>query len=65
MESNNIKEKILFSITNEDVQIEAKRTLGRELNEEEILQTKKHLEFGIGESMHIIYSTIFNEVIHK
>jgi hypothetical protein len=53
----------IYSITKDDLQIEAKRILGRELNEYEILQAKKHLEFGIGESIWIIYSTIFNEVI--
>lgn len=53
----------IYSITKDDLQIEAKRILGRELDEYEILQAKKHLEFGIGESIWIIYSTIFNEVI--
>lgn len=53
----------VYSITKADLQIEAKRILGRELDESEILQAKKYLEFGIGESIGIIYSTIFNEVI--
>ncbi|OGW24809.1 MAG: hypothetical protein A2X59_08695 [Nitrospirae bacterium GWC2_42_7] len=52
----------VYSITKDDLQIEAKRILGRELDESEILQAKKYLEFGIGESIGIIYSTIFNEV---
>jgi hypothetical protein len=55
----------IYSITKDDLQIEAIRILGRELNEYEILQAKKHLEFGIGESIWIIYSTIFNEVIRN
>lgn len=55
----------VYLITVEDLQIEAKRFLGRALAESEILQAKKHLEFGIGESIEIIYSTIFNEVINK
>ena len=53
----------IYSITKDDLQIEAKRILGRELDEYEILQAKKHLDFGIGESIWFIYSTIFNEVI--
>lgn len=53
----------IYSITRSDLQIEAVRTLGRELDEDEILQAKKHLEYGIGESLGIIYNTIFNEVI--
>jgi hypothetical protein len=57
--------EILYAITKEDVQLEAKRFLGRELSEDEILQAKDCIEWGIGESIDDIYSTIFNEVIEK
>ena len=53
----------IYSITREDLQFEAKLNLGRELNEEEIIKAKKHLEFGLGESIGIIYNTIFKEII--
>ena len=65
MENTRPESKILYSITKEDLQLEAKRILGRELDESEILQAKKHLEFGIGESISIIYNCIFNEIIKK
>jgi hypothetical protein len=37
--------------------------LGRKLNDEEILVTEKYLSYGIGESIGIIYNTIFKELI--
>lgn len=60
----NTNNEPVYSITRVDLQIEATRILGRELDEAEVLQAKKHLEFGIGESLWIIYNTIFNEVIN-
>lgn len=60
----NTNDELIYSITRMDLQIEAVRILGRELNEAEILQAKKYLEFGIGESIGIIYNTIFIEVIN-
>ena len=65
MENKIDKNKIIYSITIEDLQNEAERILGRNLDESEIQQTKKYLEFGIGESIGIIYNTIFNELISK
>lgn len=58
-------DRLVYSITEEDLQFEAKRTLGRELDEYEILQAKKHLEFGIGEASGIMYNAIFTEMIKK
>jgi len=65
MENTRPENKVLYSITKEDLQLEAKRILGRELDDFEILQAKKHLEFGIGESISIIYNCIFSEIIKK
>jgi hypothetical protein len=55
--------KILFAITVEDVQREAMEILGRKLNDEEISKTEKYLSYGIGESIGIVYNTIFKELI--
>lgn len=55
--------QVLYQITEEDVQYEAILHLGRRLTEDEITRTKKLLEFGIGESIGIIYRTIFDEGI--
>ncbi len=57
--------EIVFAITKEDLQYEAKEKIGRELNDEEILIAKKALEWGIGESIGIIYNTIFSEMIEQ
>ncbi|MBM4054038.1 MAG: hypothetical protein FJ264_05085 [Planctomycetes bacterium] len=65
MKNTSQKNEILYAITKEDVQLEARRILGRELDDREILQAKKHLEFGIGESINSVYNCIFNEIIRK
>jgi len=57
--------EIIFAITKEDLQYEAKEKIGRELIDDEILDVKKKLEYGIGESIGIIYQTIFTETIKK
>lgn len=57
--------EIIFAITKEDLQYEAIEILGRELTEEEIFTAKKYLEYGIGESIGIIYRTIFDEMIEQ
>ena len=57
--------EIIFAITKEDLQYEAKEKIGRKLTDEEILDVKKKLEYGIGESIGIIYQTIFTETIKK
>ncbi len=57
--------EIVFAITKEDLQYEAKEKIGRELTDEEILIAKKGLEWAIGESIGIVYNTIFSEIIEK
>ena len=57
--------EIVFAITREDLQYEAKEKIGRELTDEEILIAKKGLEWGIGESIGIVYNTIFSEMIEQ
>ena len=57
--------EIVFAITKEDLQYEAKEKIGRELTDEEILTAKKALEWGIGESIGIVYNTIFSEMIRQ
>lgn len=57
--------EIVFAITKEDLQYEAIEKIGRELTDEEILIAKKALEWGIGEGLGIVYSTIFTEMIEQ
>lgn len=57
--------KIIFAITVEDIQHEAKNKIGRELNEDEIIIAKDGLEWGILTGIDIIYSTIFNEMLRN
>ena len=57
--------ELVFSITVEDLQIEAQEKIGRALNDEEILIARKGLESGILTSIDIIYNTIFFEMLEE
>ena len=61
MEKNS--DRILFCITEEELQFEAKQILGRRLNEEEIIIAQKGLDYGIMTSIDVVYRTIFKEMI--
>ena len=61
MEKNS--DRILFCITEEELQSEAKQILGRRLNEEEIIIAQKGLDYGIMTSIDVIYRTILEEMI--
>ena len=56
-------DRILFCITEEELQSEAKQILGRRLNEEEIIIAQKGLDYGIMTSIDTVYRTIFKEMI--
>ena len=53
---------LAFYITKEDVQYEANQKLKRKLNYEEMRVAKGFLEWGIMESINIIYDTTFNDI---
>lgn len=61
MEKN--PDRILFCITEEELQFEAKQILGRRLNEEEIIIAQKGLDYGIMTSIDVVYRTILKEMI--
>lgn len=61
MEKNS--DRILFCITKEELQSEAKQILGRRLNEEEIIIAQKGLDYGIMTSIDMVYRTILKEMI--
>ena len=61
MEKN--PDRILFCITEEELQFEAKQILGRKLNEEEIIIAQKGLDYGIMTSIDVVYRTILEEMI--
>ena len=56
-------DRILFCITEEELQFEAKQILGRKLNEEEIIIAQKGLDYGIMTSIDVVYRTILEEMI--
>jgi len=56
---------IIFSITAEDVQMEAIEKIGRKLTDDEMQTAKKGLEFGILTGIDIVYKTIMREMIKK
>ena len=57
------KEDLVYCIEKEDVQFEAKKRIGRELEDEEFKIIRKLLDNGISINMDIIYNTIFTEEI--
>lgn len=58
---NITSDTVLFSISVADVQLESMRILNRELSENEILDVKDGLEWGICTSLDIVYQAIFSE----
>jgi len=57
--------KILFSITEYEMQNEAQERIGRRLTEDELYVAKKGLDSGILTGIDIIYETILKEMIKK
>lgn len=58
-------ESVLFAITINDIQTEAKEKIGRELTQEEILIAKKGLESGLLTDIQTVYNTILTEMIYQ
>jgi hypothetical protein len=58
-----MEDNIIYKITVEELQDEAMEYLGRELNDDEIAIAKKAFYWGLGTTNHIIYNTIFTEMI--
>lgn len=61
METNYSEDDILFVITRENVQWEAKRKLGCELTEDEIEVAKKGLSWGLLTGIDSVYGAIFED----
>ena len=57
--------EIVFAITKEDLQFEAKERIGRILTDEEIHIAKKGLERGLLTDIETVYQTIFKEMINN
>ena len=55
--------KVLFSISEDDIQIEAEEKIGRKLTDDEMQIAKKGLEYGILTGIDIVYKTIMLEMI--
>ena len=63
---NNLKdESILYYISVEDVQFEAKRIINRELTKDEIQKTKKLIEWGFNTDYQTILDTAIFEIINN
>jgi hypothetical protein len=56
-------DNIVFVITKEDLQFEAKKKIGRELTDEEIDIARTGLEWGLLTDIGTVYNTIFSEMI--
>lgn len=57
------KDDLVFYISKDMVQEEARQRLGRSLNFDEIETCKKSLEWGLMTGIDIVFQTIFTEVI--
>ena len=58
-------ENLVYYLTKKDIQFEAKKRIGRELEDEEFKIIRKLLDNGISINLDIIYNTIFTEEIKK
>lgn len=59
------KEELVFYISKETLQHEAKRKIGRHLTEEELDIAKDGLDWGLMTGIDIVYDTILFEMIRK
>ncbi len=59
------EEELLFYITKETMQYEAKQKIGRYLTEEELYVAKKGLEWGLMTDIDTVFNTILREMIKK
>ncbi|MGB7582128.1 MAG: hypothetical protein WBL85_06750 [Sedimentisphaerales bacterium] len=59
------QDKLVFSITLDDLQHESLERIGRVLTDEEIHIAKKGLESGLLTDIDTVYKTIFSEMIGK
>ena len=59
------QDKLVFSITLDDLQHESLEKIGRVLTDEEIHIAKKGLEYGLLTDIDTVYKTIFSEMIGK
>ncbi len=57
------EEKLLFYITKDAMQYEAKQKIGRYLTEEELYIAKKGLEWGLMTDIDTVFNTILREMI--
>ena len=51
--------ELVFAISLEELQFEAKERIGRELSEEEIEVAKKGLQYGLLTSIDVVYGALF------
>ncbi len=59
------KEELLFYISKETMQYEAKQKIGRYLTEEELYIAKKGLEWGLMTDIDTVFNTILREMIKR
>ena len=55
--------KLVFSVTLEDLQEEAKRLIGRELNDDEALTATDCIDWGLSTSIFIVFSAAIRHAV--
>lgn len=56
-------DKLVFGITEEDVQEYAKEFIGRELTEDEMHFARKGIEAGLGYDIDVVYNTAIQDAV--
>ncbi len=59
------EEELLFYITKDTMQYEAKQKIGRYLTEEELYIAKKGLEWGLMTDIDTVFNAILHEMIKR
>ena len=57
------KQELLFSVTREWLQEEAKRTINRDLNDSEIATAKKCIDFGLSTGIDTVFRAAIQEAV--
>lgn len=60
MRNKSLENEVLHEITLKDLQFEAQRHMGRELNEIELNKAKKYLQISFNEARDMIFSAVFD-----
>jgi hypothetical protein len=56
-------DKIIFSVTEDELQFEAERIIGRRLTDDELAYASKGIEWGLGTGIGIVFDTAIKQSV--